>query len=69
MTAMLCNSLGRYEEALAAAGQASEDLPAPWSAKWALPELIEAATRCGAPGRAAAAFERLAGITSACGTD
>ena len=69
MTAVLCNSLGRYEEALAAAGQASEDLLALWSAKWALPELIEAATRCGAPGRAAAAFSRLAGITSACGTD
>jgi DNA-binding CsgD family transcriptional regulator len=69
VTAMLCNSLGRYEEALAAAGQASEDLPALWSAKWALPELIEAATRIGAPGRAAAAFEQLAGITSACGTD
>jgi DNA-binding CsgD family transcriptional regulator len=69
MTAMLGNSLGRYEDALAAAGQATEDLSGMWSAKGALAEFIEAATRSGAPGRATAAFEQLAELTSACGTD
>jgi DNA-binding CsgD family transcriptional regulator len=68
-TALLCNSLGRYEEALAAAGQVSEDPPVLWFDVSALAELIEAATRSGASARAAAAFARLAGITSACGTD
>jgi DNA-binding CsgD family transcriptional regulator len=69
MTAVLCNSLGRYEEALAAATQASEDLPGLWFSTSALAELVEAATRSAAPGRAAAAFVRLRTITSACGTD
>jgi len=71
-TAMLYNSLGRYEEALAAAEQATEDPTGLWFGTAALAELIEAATRSrspGAPSRAAAAFERLAAITSACGTD
>ena len=45
--AVLCNGLGRYEEALAAAQQASEDSPADLFANWALSELIEAATRSG----------------------
>jgi DNA-binding CsgD family transcriptional regulator len=69
MTAVLCNSLGRYADALAAAGQASEDPPVLWFAVSALAELIEAATRGGAPERAAAAFSRLRRITSPCGTD
>src|ERR1700677_1919103 len=43
--AVLCNSLGRYEEALAAAQRASEDSPAVEFASWALVELIEAAVR------------------------
>jgi DNA-binding CsgD family transcriptional regulator len=68
-TAVLCNSLGRYAEAQAAAEQASEDQPVLWSGVSALAELIEAATRSGSPGSAAAAFGRLAEITSACGTD
>ena len=57
--AVLCNSLGRYEEALAAAQQASEDSPAVQFANWALVELIEAATRSGVPERAAGALQRL----------
>jgi DNA-binding CsgD family transcriptional regulator len=69
VTAMLYNSLGRYEKALAAAEQASEDPPVVWFATAALAELIEAATRSGAPERAAAAFARLCSVTSACGTD
>jgi DNA-binding CsgD family transcriptional regulator len=67
--AVLCNSLGRYEEALAAAQRASEDSPAVRFASWALVELVEAAVRSGAPGRAAGAVRRLSGIARACRTD
>jgi DNA-binding CsgD family transcriptional regulator len=67
--AVLGNSLGRYQEAMAAAQRASEDSPAAWFASWALTELIEAAVRGAAPGRAAGALERLSGIARACGTD
>ena len=45
--AILANGLGRYADALAAAKQASQDSPALFVAMWALPELIEAATRTG----------------------
>jgi DNA-binding CsgD family transcriptional regulator len=68
-TAVLSNSLGRYEEALAAAQRASEDSPAVRFASWALVELIEAAVRSAVPERAAGALQRLSGIASACGTD
>ena len=67
--AVLCNSLGRYEQALAAAQRASEDSPAVIFANWALVELVEAAVRSGAPERAAGALQRLGGIARACGTD
>jgi DNA-binding CsgD family transcriptional regulator len=67
--AVLGNSLGRYEQALAAAQQASEDFPAIIFASWALAEQIEAAARSAVPGRAAGALQRLAGIARACGTD
>jgi DNA-binding CsgD family transcriptional regulator len=67
--AVLYNSLGRYEEALAAAQRASEDSPAVEFAGWALVELIEAAVRSGVPERAAGALQRLSGIARACGTD
>ena len=67
--AVLGNSLGRYEEALAAAQRASEDSPAVQFASWALVELIEAAVRSGVPERAAGALQRLSGIARACGTD
>jgi hypothetical protein len=40
--AVLYNSLGRYEEALAAAQRASEDSRAVRFASWALVELVEA---------------------------
>jgi DNA-binding CsgD family transcriptional regulator len=56
---VLCNSLGRYEEALEAAQQASEDSPAIWFSNWAVVELIEAAARCQLPERAASALDRL----------
>ena len=67
--AVLYNSLGRYEQALAAAQRASEDSPAVEFAGWALVELIEAAVRSGVPERAAAALQRLSGMAAACGTD
>jgi len=67
--AVLYNSLGRYEEALAAAQRASEDSPAVQFADWALVELVEAAVRSAAPERAADAVQRLSGIARACRTD
>ena len=67
--AVLYNSLGRYEEALAAAQRASEDSPAVQFADWALVELVEAAVRSGVAERAAGAVQRLSGIARACGTD
>jgi DNA-binding CsgD family transcriptional regulator len=66
--AVLCNSLGRYEEALAAAQQASKDFPAVSFASWALAELVEAAARSGVPECADGALERLSGMARACGT-
>jgi DNA-binding CsgD family transcriptional regulator len=68
-TAVLCNGLGRYEQAMAAAQQASDDSDAQWIAIWAVPELIEAATRSGVPERAARALPRLLEATRASGTD
>jgi DNA-binding CsgD family transcriptional regulator len=68
-TAVLCNSLGRYADALAAAQQASEDSQADLFANWAVTELIEAATRSGAPERAASALQRLSATARASGSD
>jgi DNA-binding CsgD family transcriptional regulator len=67
--AVLYNSLGRYEQALAAAERASEDSPAVRFASWALVELVEAAVRSAVPERAAGALQRLSGIARACRTD
>jgi DNA-binding CsgD family transcriptional regulator len=67
--AVLGNSLGRYEQALAAAQRACEDSPAVRFASWALVELVEAAVRSAVPERAAGALQRLSGIARACGTD
>jgi DNA-binding CsgD family transcriptional regulator len=68
-TAVLCNGLQRYEQALAAAQQASQNSPESWLANWALAELVEAAAHGGAPERAADALQRLSQVTGACGTD
>jgi DNA-binding CsgD family transcriptional regulator len=43
--AVLLNGLGRYDEAVAAAVQATEHTPELFIASWALSELVEAATR------------------------
>src|SRR3954452_5037354 len=68
-TAILSNGLGRYEDALTAARQASEVTPALFIAVWALPELIEAAIRSGNADLAPAALERLVESTDASATD
>jgi DNA-binding CsgD family transcriptional regulator len=67
--AILFNGLGRYDEALAAAQAASDDTPELFISSWALGEVIEAASRSGAPGRAANALERLTEDTAVAGTD
>jgi DNA-binding CsgD family transcriptional regulator len=66
--AVLCNGLGRYQEALAAARQAREDQHA-FAAAWALPELIEAAARTGSIRAARDALDLLAEKARAGGTD
>ena len=66
--AVLYNGLARYDQALAAA-QASTQIAEPWISLWALPELIEAATRVGEDELARAALERLLDATQPCSTD
>jgi len=57
--AVVMNSLGRYDEAAAAATEASDDTPELFVAMWALSELVEAARRTGQVERAARALQRL----------
>ena len=70
MKALLCNSRGRYREALTAAQQAigppQEMGVLTWSS---LAELITAAARAGRPAVATDALQRLADFTQASGTD
>jgi DNA-binding CsgD family transcriptional regulator len=68
-TAVLCNGLGRYDEALDAAGRGAAYPDELELATWSMAELIEAAARTGAPGRAGTALRRLAETTRASGTD
>jgi DNA-binding CsgD family transcriptional regulator/tetratricopeptide (TPR) repeat protein len=68
-SAVLFNSLGRYEEALAAAEQAIGHPHELGVSTWAQPEFIEAAARSGHPERAAGPLRRLQEISSAAGTD
>lgn len=68
-TAMLYNSLGRYEEALRAA-QRAWDLWPDWSISiFAAAELIEAAARLGRSGSVLAAHDRLLASADVGGTD
>jgi DNA-binding CsgD family transcriptional regulator len=67
--AVLFNGLGRYEEALFAARQASEATPELFVADWALVEEVEAGIRSGNAAVAAEAVERLADDTSATESD
>ena len=68
-SAVLCNGLGRYKQALAAAQQACEDSRVQWFSNWAITELIEAATRTGVAERTVGALDRLSEMTRASGTD
>jgi DNA-binding CsgD family transcriptional regulator len=67
VAAILYNGLGRYEEALAAAREASEHKHV-YVSVWALPELIEAAARTGSERDVVDAFDRLTKTTQASGT-
>jgi DNA-binding NarL/FixJ family response regulator len=67
--AILYNGLGRYDQALAAARQASEDTPGLYVSMWALPELIEAASRSGNTDIASDALAWLTQTTQASRTD
>jgi DNA-binding CsgD family transcriptional regulator len=67
--AVLYNGLGRYEEALTAAGRGSEHAADLGWAMWCLPELVEAAVHARKPGVAAAALERLQLTTGPAATD
>jgi DNA-binding CsgD family transcriptional regulator len=68
-TALLCNGLARYEEALAAAERAAEDPRELWFSTWAAVELIEAASRTGNAERATGSLEWLASNARASGSD
>jgi DNA-binding CsgD family transcriptional regulator len=63
--AVLMNGAGRYEEALAAAIEASDDTPELFVATWTLSELIEAGMRTGNTELAARGLARLAEQTQA----
>ena len=69
-TAVLYNSLGRYDDALAAAQQASDAPLVQFYVSWSLVELVEAAARSSSrPECATGALMRLSDLTSTCGTD
>jgi RNA polymerase sigma factor (sigma-70 family) len=68
-TALLCNGLGRYEDAFRAATDALEDPNDLWYSGWAMVELIEAASRTGNQEQAQPALEELVERTDASGTD
>ena len=57
--AIVCNGLGRYADALAAAELAADDMELPNYGGWALAELIEAAVRDRQPEVARVAMQRL----------
>ncbi|MFF0084863.1 AAA family ATPase [Streptomyces canus] len=67
--AVLCNGLGQYAQALAAAREAAaEQREFTWP-RWSLVELIEAAVRSGSPESATDVLERLSEATRASGTE
>jgi DNA-binding CsgD family transcriptional regulator len=68
--AILCNGLGRYQEAVATADDASDDGPEElFTSAWRAMELLEAATRCDNRELAGIAFERIVAATAFAGTD
>ena len=66
---LLLNGLGRYEEAVTAAEEASEDTPELFVAVWAAIELLEAATRSDKSEAADHALERIVAATSVAPTE
>jgi DNA-binding CsgD family transcriptional regulator len=69
VAAVLYNGLCRYEEAVSAARQVTVDDADPYPQMWALPELVEAASRVGDTDLARRAFSRLVEVTEPAGTD
>ena len=67
--AVLYNGLSRYQEAAAAARQATSNTYEYWVSVWALPELVEAAARVSDEELARETLERLAESTQPAGTD
>jgi DNA-binding CsgD family transcriptional regulator len=67
--AVLYNGLARYQEATAAARQATSNTFEYWVSIWALPELVEAAVRVADAELAHDALGRLAETTQPAGTD
>ena len=68
VTAALYNGLGRYDDAFAAAAQATADPHELWFSTFAALELIEAASRSGRSEQAAAALDVLSESTRSSGT-
>jgi ATP/maltotriose-dependent transcriptional regulator MalT len=66
---ILLNGLGRYQEALASAQEASDDTPELFVAVWAALEALEAATRSGQTDAANNALARIVAATSVAPTD
>ena len=67
--AVVMNGLGRYDEALAAAIEASDDTPELFVSMWALSELIEAACRTRNTELAARGLQRLSEHTRGSGAE
>jgi DNA-binding CsgD family transcriptional regulator len=66
---VLYNGLARYDEAAAAARQVTANDIDPYPQMWALPELVEAASRVGDIQLASEALRRLVEMTEPAGTD
>jgi DNA-binding CsgD family transcriptional regulator len=62
--AVLFNGFGRYDEAALAAGRAAANRVDPWIRMWAVPELIESASRTGKTELAHDAFGQLVAMTA-----
>jgi DNA-binding CsgD family transcriptional regulator len=67
--AVLCNGLGQYDEALAAARGACADPTEMVAHNWGMIELVESAARTGRTDLAAEALQRLATKAQACRSD